>query len=90
MNIADYLIKFDTTIMGRLEADYFKSTFKSKSQGKELKIKHIVEVFADEDYPCTAFESDNLEKQVIEAKNNQSPPWQQGNKRRRKWNPNTN
>ena len=46
--------------------------------------------FADVDYPCTAFESDNLEKQAKEAENNQSPPWQQGNKRRRKWNPNTN
>ena len=57
---------------------------KSKTQGKELKITHIAEVFADLDYPCTAFESDNLEKQAIEAENNPSPPWQQGNKRRRK------
>ena len=63
---------------------------KSKTQGKELKIRHIAQVFADADYPCSAFEFDNLEKQAKEAENNQSPPWQQGNKRRRKWNPNTN
>ena len=31
MNIADYLIKFDTTIRGRLGADYFISTVKSMS-----------------------------------------------------------
>ena len=31
MNIADDLIKFDTTIRGRLGADYFKSTVKSIS-----------------------------------------------------------
>ena len=29
MNIADDLIKFDTTIRGRLGADYFISTVKS-------------------------------------------------------------
>ena len=76
----------------RMYAPIFYILFpsKSKSQGKELKIKHIAEVFTDVDYPCTAFESDNLEKQAIETKNNQSPPWQQGNKRRRKWNSNTN
>ena len=32
MNIADYLIKFDTTIRGRLGADYFISTVKSISK----------------------------------------------------------
>jgi len=31
MNISDDLIKFDTTIKGRLRADYFKSIFKSIS-----------------------------------------------------------
>ncbi len=31
MNIADYLINFDTTIKGRLGADYFKSLVKSLS-----------------------------------------------------------
>jgi len=31
MNIADDLIKFDTTIRGRLGADYFISTVKSMS-----------------------------------------------------------
>ena len=31
MNIADYLIKFDTTIRGRLGADYFISTVTSMS-----------------------------------------------------------
>ena len=31
MNIADDLIKFDTSIKGRLGADYFKSTVKSIS-----------------------------------------------------------
>ena len=31
MNIADYLIKFDTTIRGRLGADYFINTVKSMS-----------------------------------------------------------
>ena len=31
MNIADDLIKFDTTIRSRLRADYFKSTVKSES-----------------------------------------------------------
>jgi hypothetical protein len=31
MNIADDLIKFDTTIRGRLGAEYFKSTVKSIS-----------------------------------------------------------
>ena len=31
MNIADYVIKFDTNIKGRLRADYFKSTVKSIS-----------------------------------------------------------
>ena len=31
MNIADDLIKFDTTIRGRLRVDYFKSTVKSIS-----------------------------------------------------------
>ena len=31
MNIADDLINFDTTIRGRLGADYFKSTVKSIS-----------------------------------------------------------
>jgi hypothetical protein len=77
--IRKYAPMFNTSIPSKL-----------KSQGKELEIKHIAEVFADVDYPCTAFESDNLDKQVIEAENNQSPPWQQGNKRRRKWNPNTN
>jgi hypothetical protein len=29
MNIVDYLIKFDTTIRGRLGADYFISIVKS-------------------------------------------------------------
>ena len=63
---------------------------KLKSQGKEPKITHIARVFADQDKNCTAFELENLEKQVREAENNPSPPWQQGNKRRRKWNPITN
>ena len=31
MNISDDLIKFDTTIKGRLGADYFKSIVKSIS-----------------------------------------------------------
>ncbi len=31
MNKSDYMIKFDTTIKGRLGADYFKSTVKSIS-----------------------------------------------------------
>jgi hypothetical protein len=57
---------------------------KLKSQGKEPKITHIARVFADQDKNCTAFELDNLEKQTREAENNPSPPWQQGNKRRRK------
>ena len=35
-------------------------------------------------------EEDNETKLTIEAKNNPSPPWQQGNKRRRKWNTITN
>ena len=60
-----------------------------KSQGKEPMIMHIAQVFADEENYCTAFESENLKEQTIEAKNNPSPPWQQGNKRRRKWNPDT-
>ena len=87
----DYLNELESTAI-RKYAPMFNTSIPSKlkSQGKELEIKHIAEVFADVDYPCTAFESDNLDKQVIEAENNQSPPWQQGNKRRRKWNPNTN
>ena len=36
MNIADYFIKFDTTIRGRLGADYFISTVKS------ITYKHVV------------------------------------------------
>ena len=64
---------------------------KLKSQGKEpVLMTHIARVFADQDKNCTAFELENLEKQVREAENNPSPPWQQGNKRRRKWNPITN
>jgi len=63
---------------------------KLKSKGKEPKIIHIARVFADQDINCTAFELDNLEKQSREAENNPSPPWQQGNKRRRKRNPITN
>jgi len=31
MNIADYLINFDTSIKSRLGADYFKSIVKSES-----------------------------------------------------------
>jgi hypothetical protein len=63
---------------------------KLKSQGKEPMVMHIAQVFADEENYCTAFESENLKEQTIEAKNNPSPPWQQGNKRRRKWNTITN
>ena len=63
---------------------------KLKSKGKEPKIIHIARVFADQDKNCTAFESDNLEKQAREAENNPSPPWHQGNKIRRKRNPITN
>ena len=44
-----------------------------KSQGKEPMIMHIAQVFADEENYCTAFESENLKKQAIEAKNNPSP-----------------
>lgn len=44
-------------------------------------------MFADQDKNCAAFELENLKKQAREAENNPSPPWQQGNKRRRKWNP---
>ena len=54
---------------------------KLKTKGQEPKIMHIAQVFADEDNYCTAFESENLKKQAIEAKNNPSPPWL-GNKRR--------
>ena len=57
---------------------------KLKSKGKEPKIIHIARVFADQDKNCTAFELENLEKQAREAENNPSPPWHQGNKRRRK------
>ena len=57
---------------------------KLKSKGKEPKITHIARVFADQDKNCTAFELENLEKQAREAENNPSPPWHQGNKRRRK------
>ena len=60
---------------------------KLKSQGKEPKIMHIAQVFIDEDKYCTAFELERLEKQAIEVVSNPSPPWHQGNKRRRKWNP---
>ena len=60
-----------------------------KSQGKEPMIMHIAQVFIDEDKYCTAFELERLEKQAIEVVSNPSPPWQQGNKRRRKWNPDT-
>ena len=42
--------------------------------GQSIGMGGIAEVFTDVDYPCAAFESDNLEKQAIEAKNNQSPP----------------
>ena len=64
---------------------------KLKSQSKKpVLMTHIARVFADQDKNCTAFELENLEKQVREAENNPSPPWQQGNKRRRKWNPITN
>lgn len=63
---------------------------KLKSKGKEPKITHIARVFADQDKNCTAFELESLEKQAREAENNPSPPWQQGFKRRRKWNPITN
>ena len=64
-------------------APIFNTSIPSKlnSQGKEPKIMHIAQVFADEENYCTAFESENLEKQAIEAKNNPSPPWQQGNKK---------
>jgi hypothetical protein len=73
----------------RKYAPIFNTSIPSKlnSQGEEPKITHIAQVFADVDNSCTAFESENLEKQAIEAKNNSSPPWQRGNKRRRKWNP---
>ena len=63
---------------------------KLKSKGKEPNITYIARVFADQDKNCTAFELENLEKQAREAENNPSPPWQQGNKIRRKRNPITN
>jgi len=66
------------------------SKLKSQGRAKNQRFIHIAQVFVDEDNYCTTFESENLEKQAIEAKNNPSPPWHQGNKRRRKWNPNTN
>jgi hypothetical protein len=73
-------------------APIFNTSIPSKlrSKGKEPKIIHIARVFADQDKNCTAFELDNLEKQEREAENNPSPPWQQGNKKRRKRNPITN
>jgi len=82
------LNEFESTAI-RKYAPIFNTSIPSKlnSQGEEPKITHIAEVFADVDNSCTAFEPENLEKQAIEAKNNSSPPWQQGNKRRRKWNP---
>ena len=73
-------------------APIFNTSIPSKlnSKGKEPNITYIARVFADQDKNCTAFELENLEKQAREAENNPSPPWQQGNKRRRKWNPITN
>ena len=70
----------------RKYAPIFNTSIPSKlnSKGREPKITHIARVFADQDKNCTAFELDNLEKQTREAENNPSPPWQQGNKRRRK------
>jgi len=86
-----FLNELESTAI-RKYAPIFNTSIPSKlnSQGEELKVTHIAQVFADVDKSCTAFESDNLEKQAKEAENNQSPPWQQGNKRHRKWNPNTN
>lgn len=54
---------------------------KSKSQGKEPKIMEIAQVFENQEKYCSAFELGNLNKQATKAKNNQSPPWHQGNKR---------
>ena len=82
-----------STILNELESTEirkFASIFntsipsKLKSKGKEPKITYIARVFADQDKNCTAFELENLEKQAREAENNPSPPWHQGNKRRRK------
>ena len=85
------LIELESTAIRKFAPIFNTSILsKLKSKGKEPKIIHIAQVFADVDNSCTAFESDNLEKQVREAENNPSPPWQQGNKRRRKWNPITN
>ena len=47
---------------------------KLKSEGKEPKITHIAQVFADQNKNCNAFELENLEKQAREAENNPSPP----------------
>ena len=73
-------------------APIFNTSIPSKlnSKGKEPNITHIARVFAEQDKNCTAFDLENLEKQAIEAESNPSPPWHQGNKIRRKWNPTTN
>ena len=60
---------------------------KLKSKGKEPKIIHIARVFADQDKNCSAFNVVNLNKQAEEAEKNPTPPWKQGHKRRRVWDP---
>ena len=86
-----HLNEFESTAI-RKYAPIFNTSIPSKlnSQGELPKIKHIAQVFADVVNYSTAFELENQKKQVREAENNPSPPWQQGNKRRRKWNPITN
>ena len=61
----------------RKYAPIFNTSLPNKlnSQGELLKISHIAQVFADTHNSCTAFETDNLKKQIIEAKDNSSPPW---------------
>jgi hypothetical protein len=77
------LIELESTAIRKF-APIFNTSIPSKlqSKGKEPKIIHIARVFADQDKNCTAFELENLEKQVIEAENNPSPPWHQGNKKK--------
>ena len=79
------LIELESTAIRKF-APIFNTSIPSKlkSKGKEPNITHIARVFADQDKNCTAFELENLEKQAREAENNPSPPWHQGNKRRRK------
>lgn len=75
-NEVDDLNELESTAI-RKYAPIFNTSIPNefKSEGKEPEITKIARVFAEKGKTCTAFEVDNLNKQMIKAKNNLFPPW---------------